>query len=335
MLPVHRDRLLDSLEPRETSRKEPLKASPTWIQPIERSLNTCRHRDIRSGCKRVNICNSSVRRAACSWNRIRARPRRRPTHGQKRKRRERRKGGRRGGDRDGDGGGGPCQNSSAVSEEMRQGGGRERRMMSPSAHLERAVIVAHPDAQRRRGGDFSSLSKFRRNQLYKANKTRRVSPIYVSRCAGGAPAGCSLTEEGGCRFRWRDGGSTEPSSSLLLALTDPLQKREERQMKPYSFLFFSRWHDRGGTILPLPPLSLSLSRDAFTRIPENPASLRFAFSSSDDAFCGTHERPADLKSAQLLNFNSFPLLFLKSNFETLTTVFPRKVTESAKKIMAK
>ena len=28
-------------------------------------------------------------------------------------------------------------------------------------------------------------------------------------------------------------------TSLLLALTDPLQKREERQMKPYSFLFFS------------------------------------------------------------------------------------------------
>lgn len=56
----------------------------------------------------------------------------------------------------------------------------------------------------------------------------------------------------------RETGSTEPSSSLLLALTDPLQKREERPMKPYSFLFFSRWHDRGGTILPLPPLSRCL-----------------------------------------------------------------------------
>lgn len=75
------------------------------------------------------------------------------------------------------GGGGSCQNSSAVSEEMRQGGGRERRMMSPSAHLERAVIVAHPDAQRRPGGDFSSLSKFRRNQLYKANKRVASHPF--------------------------------------------------------------------------------------------------------------------------------------------------------------
>lgn len=47
--------------------------------------------------------------------------------------------------------GGPCQNSSAVSEEVRRGGGRKRRR-SPSAHLERPFIPAHPDAQRRRGG---------------------------------------------------------------------------------------------------------------------------------------------------------------------------------------
>lgn len=89
-------------------------------------------------------------------------------------------------------------------------------------------------------GRFQLAVQIQKKSIIQGEQTRRVSPIYVSRCAGGAPAGCSLTEEGGCRFRWRDGGSTEPSSSLLLALTDPLQKREERQMKPYSFLFFSR-----------------------------------------------------------------------------------------------
>ena len=66
-----------------------------------------------------------------------------------------------------------------------------------AAHLERAVIPAHPDAQRRQGGYFRSLLQFRIIQLQKL----RGSPIYVSLCAGGAPAGCSVAEEGGCRFR--------------------------------------------------------------------------------------------------------------------------------------
>lgn len=257
MLPVHRDRLLDSLQPRETSRKEPLKASPTWIQPIERSLNRCRHRDIRSGCKRVNICNSSVRRAACSWNRIRARPRRIPTHGQKRKRRERRKGGRRGwggegiGIGMGMGGSLPKQLGGVRGDEA---GSRAREAHDEPQRASGASGDCGPSrcAEAPRGR-FQLAVQIQKKSIIQGEQTRCVSPIYVSRCAGGAPAGCSLTEEGGCRFRWTDEGSTEPSSSLLLALTDPLQKREERQMKPYSFLFFSRWHDRGGTILPPPP----------------------------------------------------------------------------------
>lgn len=171
--------------------------------------------------------------------------------------------------------GGPCQNSSAVSQ-MRRGRGRKRRV-SP------ARIWSQPSfwpIQMRQGRCFSSLLTFTRINSKSPTKASRLTHLCVPVCWWRS---CRLLGDGG---RWLSvqverRGPTEPSSSLLLALTDPLQKREERQMKPFSFLFSRSMTRQRRNSLPLPP------RDAFRCIPENPAPLRLAFFLSDDVFCGT------------------------------------------------
>lgn len=108
--------------------------------------------------------SATHQRAACSRIRIRARPRRMPTHKRQRKRRGRRKGVPAKAAR-------PCQ---------RRRGGEETRAKEAHEHLERAFILEHPDAHRRRGRYFRSF-KFTRIKLEKPQKKKekRVSPIYV------------------------------------------------------------------------------------------------------------------------------------------------------------
>lgn len=170
MLPVHRDRLLDSLEPREPPNEGAPEGIST-VNPTTEHMQTQRYPEWLQTCQHLQL----IRATRCLFLKSHPRTAAPQTHArQRRKRRERRKGGERRGE---EGSRGPCQNSSAVSEEMRQGGGRERRMMSPSAHLERAVIVAHPDAQRRRGGDFSPLLRSRRINYSRANKRVASHPF--------------------------------------------------------------------------------------------------------------------------------------------------------------
>lgn len=132
---------------------------------------------------------------------------------------------------------------------MRRGAGREA--PEPSAHLERALIPAHPDAQRRRGGCLRSPFKFTIMDSKSPTKAPRLTHLGVPVCWRRS---CRLGADGGRRpwVQVERRGSAEPSSSLLLALTDPLQRREERRMKPYSFLFFSMTRQRRNSS-PSPP----------------------------------------------------------------------------------
>lgn len=138
-------------------------------------------------------------------------------------------------------------------------------------------------------------------------KASRLTHLWVPVCWWRS---CRLVGDGG---RWLSvqverRGSTEPSSSLLLALTDPLQKREERQMKPYSFLFFlSMTRQRRNNS---PPTALAMPSRAFRKM-RHRFGLHLA---SDDAFSGTrarraHGKPAALKPARVLHLNSFTFLF--------------------------
>lgn len=145
----------------------------------------------------------------------------------------------------------------------------------------------------------------------------------MSRCAGGAPAGWWQTEERRLSVQVERRGSREPSSSLLLALTDPLQKREERRMKPYSFLFSlddTTEEER---------LSLSsLSRDAFTCTPETPPALRCACWASDDAFCqtptGGQQTQHPFYITERFTFQMISVFVLKSDFEILKKKFAQE-----------
>lgn len=273
---------------RRKCRKEHLKASQTWIQPsiaeqrihgaaqtYPEWLQTCQHLQL------INL-KSHPRTAAPH------------THAQqKRKRREARKGG-------------PCQNSSAVSEK-RRGGGRKRRM-SPSAHLERAFIPAHPDAQRRQGGYSRSVFKFTTINdksvashpfmgpgvlvaLLQAGRWRRKVAVGSGRETGfygtelqpPARTHRSATETGGA--------SDETIFLPLFSLDDTT---EEEQFSPHR------------------------PRDAFTCIPENAASLRFAFGIGWRVFrhpCATRPREASSpKTCSSFTFKFIYVFILKKLF---------------------
>lgn len=176
------------------------------------------------------------------------------------------------------------------------------------------------------GGYFRSLSKYRTINYKSRAKASRLTHLCVPVCwwrscrlvgDGGrwlsvqverrvlrnrAPASCSHSQ-----IRYRNGRSVRwnhiPSSFSL----DDTTEEEQFSLSP-------------------PPLS----RDAFMCIPENAASLRLAFLSSDDAFCGTlcAMRPRETSRPQICSSFTFKFISVfilkKSYFEIPTKVFTGK-----------